>query len=129
MVHSMVQKLGILTALSSVSASLAFAQEAGSSGGGAIMQQLLLFIPLILLFYFLLIRPQSQRQKQHRAMIGAIRRGDMVVTSGGLMGKVTKVADDELTVEISPDVRVRIRRGMISDVIGKGQTVSSKEAS
>lgn len=107
----------------------AIAQDvAPQSAGSAITQQLLLFIPLILIFYFLIIRPQSQQRKQHQAMIEAVRRGDTVVTSGGLIGKVTKVADTELTIELADGVRVRIVRRMIIDVRGKGQLVPANDA-
>ena len=78
----------------------ALAQDAAEPSTGAIiMQQLLLFLPLIFLFYFLILRPQNQQRKQHAAMIDAVRRGDTIVTSGGLIGKVTKVAEQELTIE------------------------------
>jgi len=107
----------------------AFAQDVGApSAGAAIMQQMLLFVPLILIFYFLIIRPQSQQRKQHQAMIDAVRRGDTVVTSGGLIGKVTKVADNELTIELADGVRVRIVRRMVADVRGKGQLVPANDA-
>lgn len=117
-----------LFGLSLILAASASAQDAGPSASGAIMQQLLLFVPLILIFYFLLIRPQAQRQKQHKAMIEAVRRGDTVVTSGGLIGKVTKVADQELTIELADNVRVRIVKGMVADVRGKGQLVPANDS-
>ena len=118
----------ILTVLAFVAP--AMAQAEGPSAGGAIMQQVLLFLPLILIFYFLLIRPQQQRQKQHREMINNIRRGDTIITSGGLIGKVTKVKDDdtELTVELADNIRVRIVRSMIADVRGKGQLTAANDA-
>jgi preprotein translocase subunit YajC len=76
--------------------------------------------PLILLFaifYFLLIRPQQQRQKQHQAMVSAVRRGDIVVTAGGLVGRVAKVKDDgEILVEISDNVQVRVVKSTLADV-------------
>lgn len=118
----------ILTLLGLLLTGMASAQGQAPSATGAIMQQLLLFVPLILIFYFLLIRPQQQRQKQHRAMIDAVRRGDTIVTSGGLIGKVTKVAEQELTVELTDNVRVRIVKGMIADVRGKGQLVPANDA-
>jgi preprotein translocase subunit YajC len=81
-------------------------------------------VPLIIMaaiFYFLLIRPQQQRMKQHKQMIEAVKRGDTVVTSGGLIGKVTKVKDDgELMVEIAEDVQVRVLKSTLSDVRAKG---------
>ena len=107
----------------------AVAQEAAApSAGAALLTQLPLILGMFLIFYFLIIRPQSQQRKQHQAMIQAIRRGDTVVTSGGLIGKVTKVADDELTVELADNVRVRLKRHMVLDVRGKGQLVPANDA-
>ena len=97
------------------------------SGTAIIMQQLLMFVPIILIFYFLLIRPQQKRAKAHREMVAAVARGDTVVTSGGLIGKVTKVADGELTVELADNVRVQIVRSMVVDVRGKGQPVAAND--
>ncbi|MCB9946761.1 MAG: preprotein translocase subunit YajC [Rhodospirillaceae bacterium] len=81
-----------------------------------------LFLPLILIFvvfYFLLIRPQQKRMKEHRNMLQALRRGDRVVTGGGIIGTVAKVADDELTIEIADNVRVKIVRGTVSNVLAR----------
>ena len=81
------------------------------------------FIPLILIFgimYFLLIRPQQQKLKQHAAMVDALRRGDQVVTAGGLIGKVSKVKDDgEVEVELASDVKVRVVKSTIAQVLNK----------
>jgi preprotein translocase subunit YajC len=81
-------------------------------------------VPLVLLFgifYFLLIRPQQQRLKTHQRMVEAIRRGDTVVTSGGLVGKVAKVKDDgEVMVEIADNVQVRVLKSTLSEVRAKG---------
>ncbi|MCW1952514.1 MAG: preprotein translocase subunit YajC [Octadecabacter sp.] len=81
------------------------------------------FIPLILIFgimYFLLIRPQQQKLKQHQAMVEALRRGDQVVTAGGLIGKVSKVKDDgEVEVELAADVKVRVVKSTIAQVLNK----------
>ncbi|MGV6847585.1 MAG: preprotein translocase subunit YajC [Marinibacterium sp.] len=86
---------------------------------GAIAQ----FIPLLLIFaimYFLLIRPQQQKAKQHKAMVDGLRRGDQVITQGGLIGKVAKVKDEgEVEVEIADGVRVRVVRGTIAQVMSK----------
>ena len=80
-------------------------------------------VPLILVFgimYFLLIRPQQQKVRQHQAMVAALRRGDQVVTGGGLLGKVTKVRDDgEIEVEIAPGVNVRVIRTTITSVVSR----------
>ena len=88
-------------------------------GGSAIAQ----FLPLILIFvimYFLLIRPQQKKAKEHRAMVDALRRGDQVVTQGGLIGKVTKVKDEgEVEVELTEGVKVRVVRSTIAQVMNK----------
>ena len=87
------------------------------------------FVPLILIFaimWFLLIRPQQQKIKQHQAMVAALRRGDQVVTAGGLIGKVTKVIDDdEVHVEIATGVKVRVKRATISIVESKTEPAES----
>ncbi|MEM9738352.1 MAG: preprotein translocase subunit YajC [Pseudomonadota bacterium] len=115
-----------LSALAALVVSPAWA-AAPAVGGNPIIGQLLFFIPLILIFYFLLIRPQQQQRKRHQEMIAAVKRGDMVVTSGGLIGKVTKASDDELTVELADSVRVRIRRAFIADVPEKSAPVAAND--
>ena len=86
-------------------------------------QILMQFAPLVLLFgifYFLLIRPQQQRLKKHQEMVNAVRRGDTVVTAGGLVGKVTKVKEDgEVLVEIADNVQVRVVKATLTDVRSK----------
>lgn len=98
----------------------AYAQAAGAASAGL---DLMSFLPLILIFvvfYFLLIRPQQQKMKQHKAMISAVRRGDQVVTAGGILGKVTKIINDsEAQVEIAEGVRVRILKSTLSDIVSK----------
>ena len=98
----------------------AYAQGFGGAGAG-----LESFLPIILIFgvfYFLLIRPQQKKQKQHREMLGAIRRGDRIVTGGGIAGVVTKVLDDnEVQVEIAKGVRVNVQRVLIASVVSKPQ--------
>ncbi|MDR9428720.1 MAG: preprotein translocase subunit YajC [Salibaculum sp.] len=87
------------------------------------MEALAQFVPLLLIFaimYFLLIRPQQKKVKDHQAMVKALRRGDQVVTQGGLIGKVTKVKDDnELEVELAQGVKVRVVQSTISQVLSK----------
>jgi preprotein translocase subunit YajC len=96
----------------------AYAQAAG--GEGSILGSLMPLVLIFAVFWFLLIRPQQQKAKAHRAMLGAIRRGDKLVLGGGIMGKVTKVNDDdEVTVEISKDVKVLVKRALIADIIAK----------
>jgi len=85
-----------------------------------------LFVPLILVFaimYFLILRPQQQKAQQHREMIANLRRGDTVITSGGLIGKVAKVDENELQVELAEGVRVKVVRGMVAEVRTKGEPV------
>ena len=109
----------------------AFAQSAPAAGGGDLLAgQFGMIVPLVLMFvifYFLLIRPQQKRAKQHQELIKNVRRGDIVVTTGGLVGKVTKAGDtdSEIEVEIAEGVRVKIVRGMLADVRAKGEPVKA----
>lgn len=100
---------------------------AGGGAGPSLVGQLLFLIPLILIFYFLLIRPQQQQRKRHQQMVENIKRGDTIVTSGGLIGKVVKVADDELTIELADGVRVRSLRAMTADVRSKSEPVAAND--
>ena len=93
------------------------ATGAASSGGTASL--LVQFAPLLfifVIFYFLLIRPQSRRVKEHRDMISAVKRNDIAVTSGGLIGKVTKVDETEVELEIAPGTKVRVVKSMLGEV-------------
>ena len=95
----------------------AFAQAAGGFGGiGG-------FLPIILIFgimYFLMIRPQQKKMKEHKLMVSTLKRGDQVVTQGGLIGKISKVKDeDEVEVEISKDVKVRVIKSTVVNVLNK----------
>jgi len=100
----------------------------GDSSG--MMTSLLPLVLIVVIMYFLVLRPQQQRVKQHQAMVKALRRGDTVVTNGGLVGKVTKVVDDDqIEVEISDGVRVRQMRSMVSEVRAKGEPVKDEAAS
>lgn len=97
----------------------AYAQAAGG-GGADIFQSLLPIILIFVVFYFLLIRPQQKKVKQHREMVAALRRGDKIVTAGGLIGTVTKIiSDTEAQVELAEGVRVRVMRHTISDVLSR----------
>ncbi|GGG25702.1 preprotein translocase subunit YajC [Chelatococcus composti] len=105
----------------------AFAQSAGSAGGGDMLIQLVPFILIFVIMWFLIIRPQQRRVKAHQEMIKNVRRGDTVVTSGGLVAKVTKVVDDgEIEVEIAEGVKARLVRGMISEVRSKSEPVKTE---
>jgi preprotein translocase subunit YajC len=84
-------------------------------------------VPIFAIFYFLIIRPQQKRVKEHQAMLDAVKRGDTVVTSGGIIGKVVRVSPEgELRVEIADGVQVRVQKGAISEVRGKGEPVKEK---
>lgn len=104
----------------------AFAQGNGAGpAGGGLLDMLLPLALIMLIFYFLLIRPQQKRMKAHRAMIDAVQRGDTIVTSGGVIGKVVKVADDELQVEVADGVKLRVVRATVAEVRAKGEPVAS----
>ena len=104
--------------------SSAFAQTVPAAAtGGGIMGTLGGMLPLVLMFvvlYFVMIRPQMKKQKEHRAMIEALTKGDEVATAGGLLGKVTKLGDQYLSLELSPGVEVQLQRSAIIQVLPKG---------
>ena len=102
----------------------AYAQFTSPFGGDNMLVSLLPFVLIFVIMYFLILRPQQKRAKQHQDMVKNVRRGDTVVTNGGLVGKVTKVIDDDqIEVEIAGDVRVRQMRSMLADVRSKGEPV------
>ena len=113
----------------------AFAQAAGATApGGAldpsgILVQLAPILLLVVIFWLLIFRPQQKRVREQKAMLNAIRRGDTVVTTGGIVGKVTKAVDgDDLEVEIATGVKVKLVRGMITDVRSKAEPVNDNKA-
>lgn len=106
----------------------AYAQAAGA-GGADMFTSLLPIILIVVVFYFLLIRPQQKKVKQHREMVSALRRGDKIVTAGGLIGTVTKVVNDtEAMVELAEGVRVRVMRHTIQEVLSKTEAAASSGA-
>ena len=101
----------------------------GAGGDGGMLMSLLPFILIFVIMYFLILRPQQKRVKMHSEMVRNVRRGDTVVTNGGLIGKVTKVVDDDqIEIEIADDVRIRQMRQMVSDVRAKGEPVKDDAA-
>jgi preprotein translocase subunit YajC len=107
----------------------AFAQTTATPGTGDFLSMILPLVMIMVIFYFLLIRPQQRKMKEHQEMISKVQRGDTVVTSGGVVGRVSKVVDDkELLVEIAEDVKVRVVRSAISDVRAKGEPVKDEAA-
>jgi preprotein translocase subunit YajC len=109
---------------------IAYAMGQGGAAAGAGAGGFTSLIPIILMFvifYFLLIRPQQKKAKEHREMIGHLKKGDRIVTSGGLHGRVTAVSDTTLTVEIADKVRVKIARGNVSQVQSSSPSQSDKK--
>lgn len=103
---------------------------AAAAGGGP-QSALIQFFPLIVIFvlgYFLLLRPQQQRMKQHQQLVAGVKRGDTVVLNSGVIGKVTKVEDAEVAVEISQGVNVKVVKSMISDVRTRGEPAPANDA-
>jgi preprotein translocase subunit YajC len=109
----------------------AFAQGAAATPGAMdLIYQLLPFVLVFVIMYLLILRPQQRRLKVHQEMIKNLRRGDTVVTSGGIIGKISRVVDDaEVLVEIADNVRVRVSRSMVTEVRAKGEPVREEAAS
>jgi preprotein translocase subunit YajC len=106
----------------------AYAQALGGGAGGFDLIQLAPLALIFVVFYFLIIRPQQKKAKDHKSMIEALRRGDRVVTSGGIVGTVAKVVNDrELSLEIAEGVRVRAMRGMIAEVMTRSEPVAGEK--
>lgn len=103
----------------------AYAQ--GAAGGGDFFVTILPFLLIFVIMYFMLIRPQQKRVKEHKEMVAALRRGDTVVTAGGLVGKVTKVDEAEVEVQVAQGVKVKVVRSTISEVRNKTQPVADKK--
>jgi preprotein translocase subunit YajC len=107
----------------------AYAQTSSPFGSTDMLTSLLPFALIFVIMYFLILRPQQKRVKQHAEMVRNVRKGDTVVTSGGLVGRVTKVVDDDqVEIEIADGVRVRQMRSMVSDVRAKGEPVKDEAA-
>lgn len=108
----------------------AYAQAAAGGAPGGTAGFLMQIAPLILLFvifWFLIIRPQQQKLKAHRAMVDAVKKGDEVITGGGLIGKVTKVSDGEVEVELSPTVKVRSLKSTLTGVTPRGNQPAAND--
>ena len=101
----------------------AFAQAAPAAAGGSTESTLMSMLPLVLMFvvlYFIMIRPQMKRQKEHKAMIEALAKGDEIVTAGGVLGKVAKLGESYLHVEIANGVEIQVQRSAVVQVLPKG---------
>jgi preprotein translocase subunit YajC len=102
------------------------AQGAPSGGGGGILgafNMLVPFLAMFVIFYFLLIRPQQKKQREHRQMLQNLKRGDRVITSGGIYGTVAKIRNDVVHLEIADQVRIRVNKSSIADVVAEGERV------
>ncbi|MEQ1868179.1 MAG: preprotein translocase subunit YajC [Micropepsaceae bacterium] len=107
----------------------AFAQDATGAAGPSFLIQLIPFVAIIAIMYFLIIRPQQQRMKAHQTLIAGVKRGDTIVTSGGIIGKVIKVMEnDEVLVEIADDVRIKVVKSTIADIRSKTEPSDGKAA-
>ena len=109
----------------------AFAQTAGAAAGGGPQDMLIQFLPLVglaLLFYFLMIRPQQRRMKLHQAMISNLKRNDTVVLNSGVIGKVVRVEDKEVGLEIAQGVTIKVVKGMISEVRVRGEPAPANDS-
>ena len=105
---------------------IAFAQTAPGVGGPSPVMTLLPFVLIFVIMYFMVIRPQQKKSKQHQEMLGKLKKNDEVMTSGGIYGKVVALADNVVTLEVAPNVRIRVHRPQISAVTGEKS--SAKEA-
>ena len=99
--------------------SAAYAQSAAPSSGGG-LSQILILVVFVAIFYFMLIRPQQKRMKDQQAMLSKLASGDEVVTSGGILGRITEVGETFVTLEVAEGVRIRVQRGQISQLMPKG---------
>lgn len=105
----------------------AFAQTAPDAAANPIMTMLVPMALVFVIFYFLVIRPQNNRLKAQKAKLDAVRRGDEVVTGGGIVGKVAHVREDKLEIEIAPNVRVKVLKGSLSNVLTKPEPISAEK--
>ena len=106
--------------------STAYAQVAGGEGGGDLITSLLPFVFIFAIFWFLLIRPQQKKAKQHRETLASLKRGDRIVTGGGILGRIVRVeGPNELLVELAPDVRVRLMRSTVIELVTRSEPATT----
>lgn len=108
----------------SLTTNLVLAQAAPGAAGGS-LSMLVMMVVLFGLMYFMMIRPQSKRQKEHRQMVAALAKGDEVVTNGGIAGRVDDVGETFITVEIAPNVKIKLQKSAVQQVLPKGTLKSS----
>ena len=102
----------------------AYAQAAGGSPGGG-LSQILILVVFVAIFYFMLIRPQQKRMKEQQAMISKLDKGDEVVTTGGILGRITDVSDTFITLEIADGVRIKVQKTQVTQLMPKGTLKSA----
>ena len=100
---------------------------AGAPAGGGLLEMLLLPLGMIVIFYFLLIRPQNQRMKKHKSMLEALKKGDTILTQGGIIGKIFKISDKEVTIDTGEGGKLRIARGMVVDLYSTGEPAPAND--
>ncbi|WP_223669107.1 preprotein translocase subunit YajC [Kangiella shandongensis] len=104
------------------------ATAAGASGqSGGLMSFLVMFVPLILIMYFMMIRPQQKKMKQHKEMMGALEKGDEVMTTGGIIGKISKIKDDYVVLSLSEGMDIKFQKASIAQTLPKGTIKSIEE--
>ena len=93
----------------------------GGSGGGGGLMGLLPLVLMFAIFYFLLIRPQQKKAKQHKEMLGSLKRGDSIITTGGIYGRIVEVNDNSMNIEVADKVRIKVAKGFVHGLAGSGQ--------
>lgn len=106
---------------------LATAGGAAAGQGGGLMSFLIMFVPLILIMYFMMIRPQQKKMKQHKEMMGALEKGDEVMTTGGIIGKISKIKDDYVVLSLSEGMEIKFQKASIAQTLPKGTIKSIEE--
>ena len=105
--------------------SSAYAQSSGGAAGGGFSGQIIILVVFVAVFYFLVIRPQQKRMKDQQGMISRLSSGDEVVTSGGMLGRITEVGDNFITLEIADGVRVKVQKAQVTQLVPKGTLKSA----
>ena len=106
---------------------VAWAQSGQGASGPPVLGQFLIFIPIIVIFYFLIFRPQQQKTKEHRQMLDKLKKNDEVVTSGGIYGKIVGLTDAVVTLEVAPNVRIRVSRPQVASLVKGEKAGNNKE--
>jgi len=103
------------------------ATAGGAAQGGGLMSFLVMFVPIILIMYFMMIRPQQKKMKQHKEMMGGLDKGDEVMTTGGIIGKVSKIKEDYVVLSLSEGMEIKFQKASIAQTLPKGTIKSIEE--